>query len=255
MDGRKGKQIYQGPPSRKKDDDSCDWRDYPGVIGHVLDQVDQATCWVIPIVRAVEALLNIGLCLQRQIELSLQHIVSEVDFSPNDGISNIKNALAYLKQSGVCVESQCSHRGELVKRKCKHPNVHYHRVDSYTYMTDIEDVDLEDIVRRQPVAALMPYDGGLMNYNINGSDWLYRHDRTVDGSFTPMHNVLIVGYGRHDGRPYWIIQNSWGESWGDDGYAYVYRSTVRRRSLSQFAAVFCPNIRGLPRPPGPKDEA
>ncbi|EOA12736.1 hypothetical protein CARUB_v10028244mg, partial [Capsella rubella] len=209
------------------DDDSCDWRDYPGVIGHVLDQVDQATCWVIPIVRAVEALLNIGLCLQRQIELSLQHIVSEVDFSPNDGISNIKNALAYLKQSGVCV--------------------HYHRVDSYTYMTDIEDVDLEDIVRRQPVAALMPYDGGLMNYNINGSD--------VNGSFTPMHNVLIVGYGRHDGRPYWIIQNSWGESWGDDGYAYVYRSTVRRRSLSQFAAVFCPNIRGLPRPPGPKDEA
>lgn len=35
------------------------------------------------------------------------------------------------------------------------------------------------------------------------------------------HVLLLVGYGKENGQEYYIAQNTWGATWGDQGYMKI----------------------------------
>merc|ERR1740121_311 len=36
-----------------------------------------------------------------------------------------------------------------------------------------------------------------------------------------IHAVKIIGWGTMEGKAYWLVENSWGEDWGEHGFAKV----------------------------------
>jgi hypothetical protein len=62
------------------------------------------------------------------------------------------------------------------------------------------------------------------------------------------HGVLIVGFDETSTPPYWIIKNSWGTSWGEQGYIRVAKGS-NQCMLTQYPTTA--NARGGPTPTSP----
>ena len=54
------------------------------------------------------------------------------------------------------------------------------------------------------------------------SEGVYSPDQSSAFKFNGQHIVKIIGWGGDMAGEYWIVESSWGESWGQGGTAKIH---------------------------------
>ena len=67
-------------------------------------------------------------------------------------------------------------------------------------------------VAKQPISVLIEADKSVFQMYRNGIFDSAECGTSLD------HATLVVGYGSENGKEFWIMKNSWGATWGENGY-------------------------------------
>ena len=81
-----------------------------------------------------------------------------------------------------------------------------------------EDAMINEIYHRGPIVCSIAVTDALENYTSG-----ILNDTT--GSTEPDHDISVVGYGVENGVKYWLVRNSWGTYWGENGFFRIVRGT------------------------------
>lgn len=195
---------------------SFDWRSYQGHnwLTDIKNQDSCGSCWAFAAVGLTEAHHNI-IASNPYLDLDLaeQELVSCSDAGSCSGGSTT-SALAYIRDFGIVDESCMSYTAsDSSCSKCGDWRSRLTHVDRVHGFIPNGSSIRQAVVEHGPVYAYIKMDA-YPNAYFDGND-IYR---CVDDSATN-HAVVIVGYNNAGG--YWIVRNSWGPGWNDDGYFRV----------------------------------
>nr|GLL48380.1 cysteine proteinase 15A-like [Ipomoea trifida] len=205
-----------------------DWRDHGAVTG-VKNQGSCGSCWSFSTTGALEGahFLATGelVSLSEQQLVDCDHMCDPEERDACDAGCNgglMTTAYEYaLTAGGLERESDYPYTG--IDGTCKFDkNKIVASVANFSVVSLDEDQIAANLVKHGPLSVGI--NAVFMQTYIGGVSCPYICSKNLD------HGVLLVGYGaagyapiRLKNKPYWIIKNSWGENWGEDGYYKICR--------------------------------
>ncbi|XP_042910064.1 cathepsin L-like peptidase [Parasteatoda tepidariorum] len=207
-------------PSNAYIPDEVDWREQ-GLVTPVKDQGDCGSCWAFSTTGSLEGQHKKK--TGQLISLSEQNLVDCTWVYENNGCNGgwMDNAFKYIQDNlGIDTEVSypytanaslnCLFKKENVGANC-------------TGYVDIGSGDEESL--KKAVATVGP-----ISVAIDASQPSFHsyqsgiYDEEFCSTSELDHAVLVVGYGTENGLDYWLVKNSWGTSWGMNGYIKMSRN-------------------------------
>jgi len=201
--------------------ESFDWREH-GAVTKVKNQGMCGSCWAFSVTGNVEgqnAIKN-----GKLVSLSEQELVDcdKRDYGCNGGF--MENAYETLLEiGGLESEEEYGYDGE--DEACK-----FDRSRVVTRVSGGVEISQNETQMAQWLLQNGPISVGLnamaMQFYMGGVSHPFSFLCSASGID---HGVLIVGFGVHETKylhriqPYWLIKNSWGPSWGEQGYYKLFR--------------------------------
>ncbi len=213
-----------------------DWRVH-FTLPPVRNQQQCGSCWAISAVDIVEVAILIR--LGETVDLSEQWLVSCTQGGNGCNGGVLAYALDSMKCSGSTHADPCGGTGAVLEADfpytasnapCQCPYKHQYCVDSWSYVTGSNPTSSQlkqAIWDYGPIACHMDVYADIYDY----TSGIYTH---VSGAYQGIKSMVIVGWGYDMGQEYWIVRNSWGASWADNGYFKVAFGTCNIGSYAVY---------------------
>lgn len=211
---------------------SWDWRNVRGTnfVTPVRNQASCGSCYSFASMGMMEARIRILTNNTQTPILSPQEVVSCSQYAQGcQGGFPYLIAGKYAQDFGLVEEACFPYTGS--DSPCKLTDCFRYYSSEYHYVGGFyggcnEALMKLELVHHGPMAVAFEVYDDFLHYRKG----IYHHTGLQD-PFNPFeltnHAVLLVGYGTDpaSGLDYWIIKNSWGTSWGEDGYFRIRRGT------------------------------
>ncbi|XP_060014578.1 cathepsin W isoform X2 [Lagenorhynchus albirostris] len=219
---------------------TCDWRKKAGIISPIRNQQNCNCCWAMAAAGNIEALWAIK--YDQSLEVSVQELL-DCDRCGNGCKGGFvwDAFITVLNNSGLASDKDYPFKGNSKPHRCqakKHKKVA--SIQDFIMLQPCEQSIARYVATQGPITVtinmklLQQYQKGVIKATSTTCD-----PQLVD------HSVLLVGFGKSksvEGRqaeaissrshphprysnPYWILKNSWGANWGEEGYFRLHRGS------------------------------
>lgn len=199
--------------------DTVDWRKQ-GYVTEVKNQGQCGSCWAFSVTGSLE-----GQHFKKTGKLVSLSEKNLMDCSRREGNKGCDGGLMdqgfeyVIKNGGIDTEESYPYKPEDGKCKFNKANIGATASGCKDIWKGSESVLQKAVATEGPISVGI--DASHASFQLYKSGVYYDE---LCSSHKLDHGVLVVGYGTEQGQDYWLVKNSWGTKWGQEGYIMMSRN-------------------------------